>query len=168
MADALCWILASRCQILDLLELEEKGPQNPVVAEGLVGWVSFFSDLCQVQVARAAGEVGRISAELVFGYRRHPRWDTDARGCFPVNQVEQLEGTMPGITAGASQTGDVVAEDGSHAEKAGPCVSFDGLETFTRLRTRLDGCLSGSRLAKDRAAAALTEVMIPEALDYPT
>ena len=35
------------------------------------------------------------------------------------------------------------------------------------LRHRLDGCLTGSQLAKDRAADALTRVMIPEALDYP-
>jgi hypothetical protein len=31
----------------------------------------------------------------------------------------------------------------------------------------MDGCLTGSRLAKDRAADALTRVMIPEAPDYP-
>jgi hypothetical protein len=41
------------------------------------------------------------------------------------------------------------------------------LETFGRLPVRLDGCLTGSRLAKDRAAEAVTKVMIPEALDYP-
>ena len=34
-------------------------------------------------------------------------------------------------------------------------------------RAKLDGCLIGARLAKDRAAEALTKVMIPEALDYP-
>jgi hypothetical protein len=32
----------------------------------------------------------------------------------------------------------------------------------------MDGCLTGSHLAKDRAAAALQHVMIPEALDYPS
>jgi hypothetical protein len=32
---------------------------------------------------------------------------------------------------------------------------------------RLDGCLTGSQLAKDRAAEALTKVMIPEAASYP-
>jgi hypothetical protein len=31
----------------------------------------------------------------------------------------------------------------------------------------LDGCITGSYLAKDRAAEALSKVMIPEALDYP-
>jgi hypothetical protein len=46
-------------------------------------------------------------------------------------------------------------------------VRFDGLEEFTRLRTRLDGCLTGSQLSKDRAAESLTKVMIPAALDYP-
>ena len=51
--------------------------------------------------------------------------------------------------------------------KAGPCVRFDGTEAFVRLRLKLDGCLTGVRLAKDRAADALTKVMIPEALDYP-
>ena len=29
MADALCWLLASRCQILDVLELEERGAADP-------------------------------------------------------------------------------------------------------------------------------------------
>jgi hypothetical protein len=41
------------------------------------------------------------------------------------------------------------------------------METFTQLRVKLDGCLTGARLAKDRAAESLTKVMIPEALDYP-
>ena len=31
----------------------------------------------------------------------------------------------------------------------------------------VDVCMTGSRLSKDRAAAALAQVMIPEALDYP-
>ena len=51
--------------------------------------------------------------------------------------------------------------------KAGPCAGAEGLEGFTVLRAKLDGCVTGSRLAKDRAAEALTKVMIPEALDYP-
>jgi hypothetical protein len=41
------------------------------------------------------------------------------------------------------------------------------MEQFVRLRSKLDGCLTGAMLAKDRAAEALTKVMIPEALDYP-
>ena len=61
----------------------------------------------------------------------------------------------------------MIESDGSHPIKAGPCVSFHGLDQFARLRVRMDGCLTGSQLAKDRAAEALTKVMIPEALDYP-
>jgi alkylation response protein AidB-like acyl-CoA dehydrogenase len=79
-ADALCWLLAPREQILDLLELKEKGPDNPVVASGLEGFVNFFSDLCHVQSARAAGEVGRICAELVYGYQHQA--DQDAEEAF--------------------------------------------------------------------------------------
>jgi hypothetical protein len=41
------------------------------------------------------------------------------------------------------------------------------MESFVRLRAKLDGCMTGTRLAKDRAADALTEMMIPEALSYP-
>jgi hypothetical protein len=115
LADALCWLLATRCLILDVLELEEKGVASPVLAEGLEGMLNFYTDLCQVQCARSAGEVGRIAAELVFGYR----------------------------------------SDG------------DGCDQFLSLRAKLDGSLTGAQLAKDRAAEALTNVMIPEALDYP-
>jgi hypothetical protein len=50
--------------------------------------------------------------------------------------------------------------------RPGPCARFEGYDQFSRLRVRMDGCLTGSHLAKDRAAEALQHVMIPEALDY--
>jgi len=165
LADALCWLLAARYFILDVLELAEKGPAHPVVAEGLPGLLAFYTDLCHVQCARAAGEVGRVTAELVFGYRRHPAWDEEtADACYREGELVALEGIIPGL---ASTATDTLAEDGSHPFKAGPCVRFEGYEQFVRLRARLDGCLTGAQLAKDRAAEALTKVMIPEALDYP-
>ncbi len=164
LADALCWLLASRYLIFDVLELERKGPENPAVAEGLAGLLAFYSDLCHVQSARAAGEVGRICSELVFGYRRHPSWDAAGDTCFKADELVALESLIPGI---ASVATDVVEADGSHPAKAGPCAGFDGYEQFARLRARMDGCLTGAHLAKDRAAEALTKVMIPEALDYP-
>ena len=136
LADALCWLLAVRQFLFDVLELEKKGPANPTLAEGLDGLLAFFTDLCHVQAARAAGEVGRICAELVFGYHRHPAWD---------------DGNCAACYSGTSAPGE--------------CLK--GLEEFVRLRARLDGCLTGARLAKERAAEALTKVMIPEALDYP-
>jgi alkylation response protein AidB-like acyl-CoA dehydrogenase len=122
LTDALCWMLASRQQLLDVLELEEKGTLNPVVAEGLEGTVAFFADLAHLQAARAAGEVGRICAEMVFGYMGEPRADSE-----------------------------------------GPAQAME----FARLRSNVDASLTGFRIAKDRAARALTEVMIPAAPDYP-
>jgi len=53
---------------LDVLQLESKGAADPSIAEGLPGTLNFLVDLCHVHSARAAGEVGRICAELVYGY----------------------------------------------------------------------------------------------------
>ena len=166
MADALCWLLASRFQILDVVELEEKGGADPAVAATLPGTLPFLRDLCHVQAAHAAGEASRICTELVFGYNRHPTWEPGTT-CFAASDLIRLESIMPGIEAGERAYGDVIESDGTHTPKAGPCASFHGLEPFERLRRRLDGCITGARLAKDRAAHALTGVAIPEALDYP-
>jgi alkylation response protein AidB-like acyl-CoA dehydrogenase len=163
LADALCWLLAAHSLIRAVIELETHGPQNPVVAEGLEGTLNFYRDLCHAQTARAAGEVGRICAELVFGYNRHPAWD-DPEACYKTDELIALESVIAGIT---SIPTDVVDDNGGHPLKAGPCVKAPGLEPFQRLRRKLDGCLTGSGLAKDRAAEALTKVMIPAALDYP-
>jgi len=165
LADALCWILASRCQILDVLELEAQGAYDAVACEGLEETVQFLSDLCHTQAASAAGEVSRICAELVFGYNSHPSWDEEEhRGCFLSEELDDYEATMPGISAMAF---DVLAADGTHPQKAGPCAGCAGSAEFLRLQNKLTTCLSGSRLAKDRAADTISKVMIPEALDYP-
>jgi hypothetical protein len=148
-----------------VLELEARGGDDPVAAEGLEGTVQFLSDLCHTQAAQAAGEVSRICGELVFGYNQHPAWDEEEhRNCFLASELEELEETMPGISAMAL---DVLAADGSHPLKAGPCAGCAGSSEFLHLQSRLTMCLSGSRLAKDRAAETVSKVMIPEALDYP-
>jgi alkylation response protein AidB-like acyl-CoA dehydrogenase len=165
LADALCWLLAARCQILDVLRLEREGAADSSIAESLPGLVNFLTDLCHVQSARASGEVARICAELVFGYNRHPAWDEQGtRGCWHEDELDSLEGIMPGIN---SYGLDVVGRAGSHPKKAGPCVTCSGESPFLSLHTKLAGCLTGSRLAKDRAAEAISKIMIPEALDYP-
>jgi alkylation response protein AidB-like acyl-CoA dehydrogenase len=165
LADALCWLLAARCQILDVLELERRGAQDASIAEGLAGLLNFFGDLCHVQSARASGEAARICAELVFGYNRHPAWDEAGyKGCFYRDELEELEGFIPGIAACSL---DVVENDGSHPLKAGPCAKCNGAEQFLVMHSRLDMCLTGARLAKDRAAEAVSQIMIPEVLDYP-
>ena len=169
LADALCWLLASRQQILDLLELETKGGADASLADGLEGTLNFLMDLCHLQSARAAGEVGRICAELVFGYNPHPAWTSEScNACYASDEVDALEGIIPGIASMARSVSDVTESGQEHAAKAGPCVQCsNGLEAFVRLRSKLDTCLTGARLAKDRAAEALAQVMIPEALDYP-
>jgi len=168
LADALCWLLAARQFTLDVLELEAKGPANPALADALPGLVMFYRDLCQVQSARAASETGRICAELVFGYNAHPAWTSDScRACYAADDLDGLEGVIPGIASTARSLSDVAERGEAHPAKAGPCAAVAGLEDFVHLRVKLDGCLTGARLAKDRVAEALTKVMIPEALDYP-
>ncbi len=72
LADALCWLIATRQQILDILRLEEQGANDPSLAEGLAGTVGFLTDLAHLHAAEAAGEAGRICAELVYGYNGEP------------------------------------------------------------------------------------------------
>jgi len=168
LADALCWLLAARQFILDVIELETKGAENPAVADGLASTVSFLTSLCHVQAARAAGEVGRIAAEIVHGYNRHPVWnEANCRSCYNAEELTFLEGIIPGIDGSARTNADVTELGEVHAPKAGPCVRCAGLERFTALRAKLDACLTGCRLAKDRAAESLKTVMVREALDYP-
>jgi len=168
LADALAWLLASRQQILDVLELENSGPNQPAVASRLPVLLPLLTDLCHVQAARAAGEVGRVCTELLFGYRRHPAWDEPGRAtCYVANELDALEDVIPGIAASARFYSDVIEFDGTHAAKAGPCANTEGLEPFMQMRAKMDGCLTGSRLAKDRAAEALTQVVIPDAPEYP-
>ncbi len=166
LTDALCWLLAARQFILDVIELEEKG--IPALGEGTRGTVAFLTDLCHVQSARTAGEVGRTCAEIVYGYQRHPAWDqTSCSACYCADELQSLEGIIPGIDGSARAYADVAEKGTDHPAKAGPCVKISGLDPFIRLRSKLDSCLTGSRLAKERAAEALTKVMISEALDYP-
>jgi len=165
LADALCHLLASRCQILDVVELEKRGPQDAVVAEGLPGTLHFMTDLCHVEAARAAGEVSRVCAELVYGYNRHPAWDTQGyKACFLSDELDAYESFAPGLGSFAA---DVILQNGAHPAKAGPCAGCAGSADFLHLQNKLAMCLTGSRLAKDRAAETVSKVMIPEALDYP-
>jgi alkylation response protein AidB-like acyl-CoA dehydrogenase len=162
LADALAWLMASRMQVLDAAELAEKG--GAVLGDAAAATAHFFQDLSPAQAARAAGEVGRICAELVHGYNRHPSWDVEGRtACWSASDAEALEGIVAGL-AGCSLD---VLPDGGHPDKEGPCASCQGISDFHTLRAKLDGCLTGALLAKDRAAEALSRVMIPEALDYP-
>ena len=146
-------LIAARAQILEIVN-EGTGSTTSAQAH------QFYTDLCHVEAARAAGKVAARCAELVFGYRRHPAWDAEGcASCYRADDLDTLEGWIPGIASSARAHSDVIEADGAHAAKAGPCAKADGLEIFLRLRAKLDGCLTGARLAKDRAASALPRVL---------
>jgi len=146
LAEVICPLIAARCLALEVASGARSEP----------GSAAWRADLCQVHAAHAAAAVGARCAELVFGYRRHPRWDAEGcASCYEAGELDALEGVIPGIASCARSYTDVIESDGSHAAKAGPCARFDDVDGFVRLRTRLDACLTGARLARDRAATAL-------------
>lgn len=146
LAEAFCWLAAARSQILETVN----------ETSGAAAHDAFLSDLCHVQAARSAGAVATACAELVFGYRQHPAWDAGAcKSCYNADDLDELEGLMPGIASSARAHSDVIEVTGAYPSKAGPCAKTDGVEGFLRLRAKLDSCLTGSRLTKQRAAAAL-------------
>ena len=152
LAEALCPLLAGRCLALEVAAEASRGTPAEV---------GLRTDLCHAHAAHAAARAGATCAELVLGYRRHLAWDAEGCAtCYGGEELDELEAVMPGIASGARASGDVVEADGSHAAKAGPCARFDGVESFMQLRRRLDGCLTGARFARDRAAAALARSVV--------
>lgn len=140
LAEPFCRLIAARCLVLDAVT--EKSQLR--------------LDLAHVYCAHASSLAGAACAELVFGYRRHLLWDAEGCAtCYAGEDLDDLEAVMPGIASGAGTTIDVLGANGSHPAKRGPCVRFEGVDTFMRWRNKLDGCLTGSRAAKDRAAAAI-------------
>lgn len=149
LTDTLAPLLAARS-----LALESKDG-------GLATEASLRRDLAHVYAARVSALAGATCAELVFGYRRHLVWDAEGcAACYAADELDELEGMIPGMASGARTTPDVIEADGSHAAKEGPCVRFEGVDTFMKMRNRLDGCLTGARIAKDRAAAAIVRSTI--------
>ena len=72
----------------------------------------------------------------MFGYNRHPAWDAEGtRGCWHEDELDALESIMPGIN---SYGLDVIRIDGSHPDKAGPCVDCSGARPFLSLQTKLE------------------------------
>jgi hypothetical protein len=143
LAEALCPLLSARYLALEVTSTTSAEAELRI-------------DLCHVYAARASAMAGAFCAELVFGYRRHLAWDAEGCAtCYASDELDDLEAMMPGFASGAGVTLDVIDSNGSHPSKAGPCARFDGLAPFMRLRTRLDGCLTGARLARDHAAALI-------------
>ncbi len=140
LAEALVPLIAARALILDVAVTKS----------------DLRFDFAQVYAAHSAALAGATCAELMFGYRPHLVWDAEGCAtCYAADDLDDLESIMPGIASGARTSIDVIEADGTHPAKRGPCAQFDGLESFMRLRNRLDACLSGARLAKERAALAI-------------
>lgn len=147
LTEAICPLLAARAFAI-AVETEESR-SNPVEA-------TFIADLCHLNAGRASASTGATCAELVFGYRQHLKWDAEGCAtCYAAEELDDLESLVPGISSGARMAADVIETDGSHPSKAGPCVRFEGVDSFVRLRGRLDGCLTGARIARDRAVAEI-------------
>jgi len=99
LADALAWLVAARSFVDDVRELKDKGPENPMLAESLDDTVGFFADLATIQNARTAGEVGRLCADLVYGY-----------GSGPADEFASLRGKLDASLAGARLARDRAGE----------------------------------------------------------
>ena len=67
LADALSWILASFYQAQDVIYLTQQGANQPHLAEALPGTVAYLSNLGAGQALAMAGEVLRITEEIVLG-----------------------------------------------------------------------------------------------------
>jgi alkylation response protein AidB-like acyl-CoA dehydrogenase len=103
MADAVSWLVAARSFVDDVRELKVKGPENPLLAESLDDTVGFFADLATVMNARAAGEVARICAELVYGYAEAPE-----AGEFPALRAN-VDAAMAGVRLARDRAGEAIA-----------------------------------------------------------
>ena len=124
---------------------------DPVAGEGLVGTVQFLNDLCHVQAA-AAGEVSRICAELVFGYTPPSgmgRKGTCSHLLFRTANLTNLNKPCPAFRRWPSMLSARTAA----IQESRPVRGLRRYQaTFSGCRPSLPTCLTGSRLAKDRAA----------------
>ena len=60
-----------------------------------------------------------------------------------------------------------VGNDGSHPKKGRALCEVQRCGNLSRVAHQIGYLLTGTRLAKDRAADAVSKLMIPEVLDYP-
>ena len=127
LADALCWLLAARCQILDVLELEAARRGRCGGGRRACRQRCSSSPTCAMCSRRGpAGEVSRICAELVFGYNRHPAWDAEGcEGCFHAHELEEYEGLDAGHL-GLVAT-DVIGPRGMHPSEGRPVRGLRGI-----------------------------------------
>jgi len=163
---ALCWLLASRYLILDVLGAGAERAGKSVRGRGSDRTAAFYSDLCHVQSARALGS-RTICSELVFRLPGGtPPGTPLGKVCFKAAELAALESVIPGISSVAT---DRRRRTGSHPSKADPVrVSTGAMSSSKRLRAEngrlFDGSTTRERPGRPRRSP---RSMIPEALDYP-
>ena len=81
-----------------------------------------------------------------------------------INFYNQLSHVHAATAAGESAR---LCAELVYGYRAADAHTFADLAPFVALRTQVDAALAGSKLAKDLAADSLSQVMIPEVLDYP-
>jgi len=99
LADALCWLLASRCQILDVLELEAKGGE--AIAPSTL---TFFTTSAMCKRSRRRRSRTHLRRA---GVRLQPASGWDEQGCascYHGEELEAMEGMIPGIASLARAT----------------------------------------------------------------
>ncbi len=102
LADALCWLLAARQLILDVMELETKGPSNPALADGLPGLLQFFTDLCHVQARGPPGKRAGFALNWFTATTATPPGTSEScHACYDADELDALEGIIPGIAGSA-------------------------------------------------------------------
>ena len=87
-------------------------------------WISSTTSPCAMRPRRRRSRP-HLRRDLVHGYNRHPAWDeTSCHACYCAEELESLEGLIPGIDGSARAYSDVAETGEDHPCKAGPCVKF--------------------------------------------
>jgi hypothetical protein len=165
LADALCWLVASRCQILDVLELEARGPepiQSPPKA-----WKAPCSSSATSATRRRRGGRRGLAHLRRAGLRLQPAPLLGRRGSTALLPGQRTGRATKRPCPASRPLPSMCWRRRQPSAEGRPLRGCAGSSEFLRLQSKLTTCLSGSRLAKDRAAETVSKVMIPEALDYP-
>ena len=122
LADALCWLLAARQFILDVDRTgnQRRGriPRWPTASPAR--WPS--SPTFATCKPRAPPAKSAASApKLCYGYNRHPAWDeASCHACYCAEELESLEGIIPGIDGSARAYSDVSEAGEAHPLQSRP------------------------------------------------
>ena len=122
LADALCWLLAARQFILDVVELEAKGAANPAAGRGLGrhgGVSSPTSATCNAPAPPAKSAASAPKSSMAT--TAIPAWDeTSCHACYCAEELDALEGMIPGIDGSARAYSDVAEAGEAHPLQGRP------------------------------------------------